>query len=87
MESKRSNPCTQQSATYPIQILGTYYFHINFNIILPSTAMSPKSSFPSSFPATNMYAFPISSVQATCSAHLILLDFGTLITSSEEYKL
>jgi hypothetical protein len=34
-----------------------------------------------------LYGFFISSMSATCPAHLILLDLITLITFGEEYKL
>jgi hypothetical protein len=45
----------------------------------------PSGLFPSDFPTNNLYTFLFSLIRATCSAHLILLDF--IILLGEEYKL
>jgi len=47
---------------------------IHYNIILPSTPVSSKSSLPFSFPTKIFYSFLISPICATCSAQLILLN-------------
>jgi hypothetical protein len=49
-------------------------FKIHLNVILPSTPRSFKWYLPLSFSAIIFYAFIISHIHATLSAHLILLD-------------
>jgi hypothetical protein len=49
--------------------------------------MFSKRSFPSRFQTKMLYAFIISPLRATCSAHSILIDVINLITFLDEYKL
>lgn len=58
-----------------------------FNIIIPSTPMSPKCLFLLSDVLTeNVYMFFISTKRATCSVHLIL-DLIILVIFGNKYKL
>jgi hypothetical protein len=49
-----------------IHILIYYFFKIRFNIILPSTSISPNSLFPSGFPTEVLYAFIVFFHKPTC---------------------
>jgi len=46
----------------------------------------PSSLFPSGFPTKFLYTSLLSPIRATCSAHLILLNFITRIILGEEYR-
>ena len=47
----------------------------------------PSGLFPSGFPTKNLYATLLSTIRATCSAHLILLDMitRTILVRSTHY--
>jgi hypothetical protein len=47
----------------------------------------PSGLFPSGFHTNILYAFLLSPIRTTCSAHLIVLDLIILIILGEEYKL
>jgi hypothetical protein len=67
----------------------TFPLYIRSILILSSHLRLSFSSglFTSSFPTNILYTFYISPMHVTCPTYLILLDFITLVTSSEAYKL
>ena len=69
----------------PVPRMDTYFFKIHYNIALPSTLSLPK--VPVGVPVKILKAFLPSSILATWSAHLNLLDLITLIILGERYKL
>jgi len=91
MEPEDSFPFPQEPAadTYREWDASSTYLltrKIHPNIILPSTPRSSEPSLPFRLSNQNFYAFLISSMSATCPAHLIL-DFINMIISGNEYKL
>jgi len=60
---------------------------VHFSIILTSTPRSRKWFLPSGFPANILYDLLISSMRATCPAHLIRLDVIALMTPVKECRL
>jgi len=71
----------------PVHTLPPYFSKIHSNIIFPSTASLPSGLFPSGFPTEILYTLLIYLLRGTCPAHIILLDFVTLIVFGESYKL
>jgi len=46
----------------------------------------PSGPFPTGFPTKTLYTLLLSSIQTTCPAHVILLDFTTCTILGEEYR-
>ena len=93
MKPQSSLPHSQAPATClcpePLQSSPWSPFHflkILFNIILPFTSRSSKWFFPSGFPTKTLYTPLLSSIRATCHAHLNLLDFITRTILDEQYR-
>ena len=63
------------------------FLKIHLNIILLSTPGFHNCLFPSGFTTKPLYMTLLSSIRATCPAHLILLDFITRILLGEECRL
>jgi hypothetical protein len=68
--------CCENLRSYIILILS---FHLNLDL--------PSIIFPSGFPTSDLYAFFISPIRATCPIHHNVLDFNILIALDEEYIL
>jgi uncharacterized membrane protein len=82
----RHSPCPEPDESNPHP--QTYHPKIQFNNILPSTAMSSQLSISLRLSNQSVYSFIIFLMNATCLAHLILLDSIILISLfGEEYKL
>ena len=73
-EPARSSPCPT-----------SHFLKILLNI-LPSTPGSTKWFFPPGFSTETLYTPLLSQMRATCTAHLILLDFITRTVLGEEYR-
>jgi hypothetical protein len=56
-----------------IHIFISYFFKIQFNIILLHMPIAPNYSFPSGFPTWHSNIFLISPMHAACPVHLIFL--------------
>ena len=70
----------------PVHTPTSHFLKIHLNIIPASSPGSPKWSVPPVFPHQNPVYISLSSIRATCSAHLILLDFITRAIMGEEYR-
>ena len=83
---KRPPPVSILGQPNPVHIPTSHFLEIHPNIIHPSTPRSPQWSHSLRFPHQDP-VHPLSSpIRATCSAHLILLDFITRTILGEEYK-
>jgi hypothetical protein len=81
---KRSPLVPILSHINPVNTTPSYFYKINFNIILPPTCRSSSSLLTSWFPVRTLFAF-VFPMRATCLAHLILFDL--IILSDEECQL
>ena len=77
----------QLSRINPILRIDTYLFKVHSNIFLPSTPKPPKGLFPVGLSVKILKTLLPSSILATCSSHLNLLDLITLTILGEWYKL
>ena len=80
----------QLSLSWASPIQSIYPHHTSWiSILILSTLLClglPSGLFPSGFPTKTLYTPLSSPMCATCSAHLILLDFITRKILGEEYK-
>ena len=75
-EPEQSSPCPSQPTSWrSILILSS---HLWMSL--------PSDLFPSCLPTKSLYIPHLSSIHATCRAHLILLDLITRIVFGEEYR-
>jgi len=68
----------------PLHALISYFFEINFNIIVPFTPRYPKVS---GLPTKILYVLLTSPMRATYADHLNVLYISTLIIFGAEHKL
>jgi len=88
METKGSLPCSQQPATCSYPMTDQSSPRPRSFLILPFhlRLFLPSRLFPSGFPTKTLYTHLLSSIRATCPAHLIVLDMMTRIIFGEEYR-
>jgi len=70
----------------PIHTFPPSFLNINPNIISHLRVDLPPGLFPWGFPTKILYASLISPMRAICFAHLILLDFITLMMFGEDFS-
>jgi hypothetical protein len=75
MEPEGSLPYSQEPAALPYP----YFSKIRSNIVLPSMFRSYECVFPSDFATEILHTFLLAPMRAAYPAHLMLLDFATLI--------
>jgi len=92
MALKVSLPSSQQPTNYPYLAPDQpsprlpNRLKIHFNIILPFTPRSSKSSLTLGLPTKMLHAPLLFFIRATCPAHLIILYMITRIIFVEKYK-
>jgi len=70
----------------PVRTPTFHLVKIHLIIVLPSTPRSPCGLFPPGFPTKPLCKPLLSPIQATCSAHFLLLDFITQTILGEKYS-
>jgi hypothetical protein len=87
MEPENLLSCSQESSTGPYpqpdQSNPSYLPKIHFNISTHTRLGIPSGRFPSGFYSNVLCVFLLSSIRATCTDNLILLDFIILIILGE----
>ena len=76
----------QLSQIDPVNAPTFKFLKIHLNIILPSMPGSSKWFLPTGFPNKTLYTSLLTTICATCPAHLILLDFITQTILGEQYR-
>ena len=79
-------PVPLLSQLHPVHTPTSHFLKIHFNIIPHLSLGLPRGLFPSGFPTKALYTPLLSSIRATCPAHLILLDFIPRTILGEEYR-
>ena len=70
----------------PVHTPTSHFLKIHHSIIIQFTQVLPNRLFPSGFPTKTLYTPLLTPISATCSAHLILLDFISRTILGEEYR-
>ena len=83
---KRPPPVSILDQPSPVHIPTSHLLEIRPNIIHPSTPRFPQWSPSLRFPHQDPIHTLLLTLRATCSAHLILLDFITRTILGEEYR-
>ena len=70
----------------PVHIPTSYFLKIHLNMSSHLRLGLPSGLFPSAFPTKTLYTRLLSPIRATCTAHLILLDFTSRTIFGEQCR-